>query len=150
MTITYFSFPFHQQFIYQDNSKLQSHHYSTPRKRNTSWVFYILLIWLTQRHRPFIFCSYGWFDTDTPTFYILSKWLTQTPTFWNFGILSQTRAWSFLIGSKDFLLPEESPPLDAPSPSDDDANEEEATDEDLLAIGQRSQEQGEHQDKGTK
>ena len=150
MTITYFSFPFHQQFIYQDNSKLQSHHYSTPRKRNTSWVFYILLIWLTQRHRPFIFCSYGWFDTDTPTFYILPKWLTQTPTFWNFGILSQTRAWSFLIGSKDFLLPEESPPLDAPSPSDDDANEEEATDEDLLAIGQRSQEQGEHQDKGTK
>ena len=78
MTITYFSFPFHQQFIYQDNSKLQSHHYSTPRKRNTSWVFYILLIWLTQRHRPFIFCSYGWFDTDTPTIYILSKWLTQT------------------------------------------------------------------------
>ena len=89
-------------------------------------------------------------DTDTATFYILPKWLTQTPTFWNFGILSQTRAWSFLIGSKDFLLPEESPPLDAPSPSDDDANEEEATDEDLLAIGQRSQEQGEHQDKGTK
>ena len=48
------------------------------------------------------------------------------------------------------LLPEESPPLDAPSPSDDDANEEEATDEDLLAIGQRSRERGEHQDKGTK
>ena len=54
------------------------------------------------------------------------------------------------MGSKDFLLPEESPPLDAPSPSDDDANEEEATDEDLLAIGQRSRERGEHQDKGTK
>ena len=69
-------------------------------------------------------------------------------TFWNFGILSQTRAWSFLSGSKDLLLPKVSLVL-APS-SDEEAKEEEATDEDLFDIEERSCENGgDQQDWGT-
>ena len=61
-------------------------------------------------------------------------------TFWNFGILSHTRAWSFLSGSKDLLLDE----VSLLPPASEEAKEEEFTDEDLFAIGQRSRET--HQD----
>ena len=76
-----------------------------------------------------------------------SAHINDLQTFWNFGILSQTRAWSFLSGSKDLLLPKVSLVL---APSDEEAKEEEATDEDLFAIEQRSCENGrDQQDWGT-
>ena len=51
-------------------------------------------------------------------------------TFWIFGILSQMSAWSFLRGSKDLLLPRM-----FDDPSQDELAEDDATDEDLFAIG---------------
>ena len=142
MTITYFSFPFHQQFIYQDNSKLQSHHYSTPRKRNTSWVFYILLIWwhrgtdllysahmvdLIQTHQPFIFCSYGWHRHQP--FETLVSWARREPgRSWSaprtFSSPKNRRRWMLLL-LQMMTLTRKRPPTKIFWPSDKDLKNKE-------------------------
>ena len=86
---------------------------------STQSVFFVNLKFSVRNLFKFIFLSWA---------SILHE--ISSRTFWIFGILSQMSAWSFLRGSKDLLLPRM-----FDDPSQDELAEDDATDEDLFAIG---------------